>query len=253
MDAGASGTSLDGSLDRGGPTPIFQQIRSQLEGAIASGELQPDQRIPSERELSARFGVSRMTVRQALDAMTHDGRLYSLTGKGTFVASRRVFEQPLQHLTSFTQDMERRGMRPSSRTLDAGTMPASLELARLLDIEPHAEVVRVRRLRLANEEPLAIETVHLPSRLVPGILERDLANGSLYQHLEREHGIRPARARQTIEAGEPDAEEIGLLGLDRPHPVLRITRLSADITGRVIEYVRSVYRGDRYQLTVELG
>ncbi len=252
--ADAPGVVLDGGLDRDGPTPIFQQIRAQIDKAIAAGELGPDQRIPSERELSTRFGVSRMTVRQALDAMIQDGRLYALSGKGTFVASRRPkLEQPLHHLTGFTQDMERRGLRPSSRTLEVGTIPASLELARLLDIAPQAEAVRVSRLRLANDQPLAIEVVHLPSWRVPGILGHDLGTHSLYQVLERHYGIRPARARQTMEASEPDTDEAGLLGLERPYPVLRITRSSSDQTGHVIEYVRSVYRGDRYQLTVELG
>lgn len=240
-------------LDRESPTPIFRQIRAHLEGAIGSGELRLHQRIPSERELSVRYGVSRMTVRQALDALTQDGRLYSLPGKGTFVADAKIIEQPLRNLTSFTQDMERRGRRPSSLTLSAEVMGATLEVARLLGIPTLSEIVQMTRLRLADGEPLAIEAVHLPAALVPGLLDHDLASGSLYAILSESYGIELARASQTIEAAEPSTEEVGLLALDGPRPVLRISRITSDTHGRVVEYVRSVYRGDRYHLTVELG
>jgi GntR family transcriptional regulator len=239
-------------LDRKSPVPIFAQIRARLEGAIASGTLAVHQRIPSERQLSEQFGVSRMTVRQALDAMTHDGLLYSRAGRGTFVSDRKIIEQPLQHLTSFTQDMLARGMRPSSRVLDERTVHASFEMARLFGLAPTVEIVRLTRLRLADDEPLAIETVHIPAPYVPGLLDRDLGAESLYTVLKREFGLNLVGARQTIEAAAPSPEEMGILAMDAPLPVLKISRLTFDANDRVVEYVRSVYRGDRYHLTVEL-
>jgi GntR family transcriptional regulator len=243
---------LGGPLDRESPIPIFAQIRARLEDAIANGTLIVHQRIPSERQLSEHFGVSRMTVRQALDAMTQDRLLYSRAGRGTFVSDGKVIEQPLQHLTSFTQDMLARGMRPSSRVLDGRIVDASFEMARLFGLAPTVEIVRLTRLRLADDEPLAIETVHIPARYVPGLLDRDLAAGSLYTLLNREYGLSLSGARQTIEAAEPTPEEMGLLAMDGPLPVLKISRLTVDANHRVVEYVRSVYRGDRYHLTVEL-
>jgi GntR family transcriptional regulator len=243
---------LGGPLDRESPMPIFAQIRARLEDAIASGTLISHQRIPSERRLSEHFGVSRMTVRQALDAMTHDRLLYSRAGRGTFVSDRKVIEQPLQHLTSFTQDILARGMRPSSRVLDERIVYASFEMARLFGLAPTVELVRLTRLRLADDEPLAIETVHIPARYVPGLLDRDLAAESLYTVLNREYGLSLSGARQTIEAAAPTPEEMGLLAMDAPLPVLKISRLTVDANDRVVEYVRSVYRGDRYHLTVEL-
>ncbi len=239
-------------LDREGPTPIFAQIRARLEEAIAAGELAPHQRIPSERQLTDRFGVSRMTVRQALDALIHDRLLYSRPGKGTFVAERKIIEQPLAHLTSFTEDIRARGMRPSSRLLAGRIVQASFEMARLFGLAPTVEIVQVTRLRLADGEPLAMEAVHIPSALVPGLLERDLERESLYTILGRDYGLALMSARQTIEAAEPTAEEQHTLGLEGPRPVLRISRLTSDTNGRIVEYVRSVYRGDRYHLTVEL-
>lgn len=243
---------LGGPLDRESPMPIFAQIRARLEDAIANGTLTSHQRIPSERQLSEHFGVSRMTVRQALDAMTHDRLLYSRAGRGTFVSDRQIIEQPLQHLTSFTQDMLARGMRPSSRVLDERIVHPSFEMARLFGLAPSVEMVRLTRLRLADDEPLAIETVHIPAPYVPGLLERDLAAESLYTVLNREYGLSLSGARQTIEAAAPTAEEMSLLAMDTALPVLKISRLTFDSNDRVVEYVRSVYRGDRYHLTVEL-
>ena len=243
---------LGGPLDRDSPMPIFAQIRARLEDAIARGMLTPHQRIPSERQLSERFGVSRMTVRQALDAMTHARLLYSHAGRGTFVSDRKIIQQPLQHLTSFTQDILARGMRPSSRVLDGRIVHASFEMARLFGLAPTVEIVRLTRLRLADDEPLAIETVHIPAPYVPGLLDRDLTAESLYTVLSREYGLSLRGARQTIEAAAPTPEEMGLFAIDTPQPVLKISRLTFDANDRVVEYVRSVYRGDRYHLTVEL-
>jgi GntR family transcriptional regulator, N-acetylglucosamine utilization regulator len=244
--------TLGGPLDRASPTPIFEQIRTRVQDAISSGDFAAHQRIPSERQLSDRFGVSRMTVRQALEALAQERFLYSLPGKGTFVADQKIIEQPLLHLTSFTQDILARGMQPSSRLLDGRIVAASFEMARLFGVSPTVEIVQVTRLRLGDGEPLAIETTHIPSALAPGLLAHDLAGESLYAILAREYGIRLASARQTIEAAEPTPDEQRALGIDGPRPVLRISRLTSDASNRVVEYVRSVYRGDRYHLTVEL-
>lgn len=239
------------ALDRQGPTPIFEQVKALLESAIAGGELSPHQRIPSERELSLALGASRMTIRQALMALTTEGSLYTRSGKGTYVAERKI-EQPLQRLTSFTEDIRARGFRPASRVLDQELVPASLEMAAALAMRPGAEVVRVRRLRLADDRPLAIETAHLPHAICPGVLQLDLSAISLYEMLRTRYDIELRSAKQTIEASQPDAEERRLLELPRAVPVLRIHRLTSSGEGRPVEFVRSVYRGDRFQLHVEL-
>lgn len=231
--------------------PVFAQVRSLLEAAIASGELAPHRRIPSERELSGWLGVSRMTVRQALVAMIGDGVLYARSGKGTYVAERKI-AQPLQRLSSFTQDIAARGMRPASRVLAAEILAAPVELAQALAVRPGSELVRIRRLRLADDEPMALETCHLPHALAPGILKHDLATSSLYQILQDDYGITPRSATQTIEATMPSAEERQLLDLPPRVPVLRIHRFTAADDGQIVEFVRSAYRGDRYQLNVEL-
>lgn len=244
--------SLGGQLDRTSPVPVFAQIRQRLVELIDSGKLRPHARLPSERQLSDVFGVSRMTVRQALGTMTNDRLLYSLHGKGTYVADQQIIEQPLQRLTSFTQDIRARGMRPSSRLVEAHTSRASFEMAHLFDLPPTTEIIEITRLRLANEEPLALETAHIPAHYAPGLLDRDLASGSLYELLVSTYGLTLIRARQMIEAGEPSADEIRLLEMDGPRPILRTSRVTYDATDRIIEFVRAVYRGDRYHMTVEL-
>ncbi len=238
-------------LDRQSPTPIFVQVKSLLERAIALGELTPHRRIPSERELSSTLGASRMTIRQALGEMMAEGTLYTRSGKGTYVAERRI-AQPLQHLTSFTEDMQARGLRPASRVLTQDLLPAPLELAQALAVVPGAELVRIRRLRLADGQPLALEASHLPHALCPGLGDVDLAAHSLYEVLRTRYGIRLGSAKQTIEASEPVAEERELLRIPEHAPVLRIHRLTCDDRGDRVEFVRAVYRGDRYQLHVEL-
>lgn len=241
----------DPPLDRDSAVPMFEQIKERLERAIAAGEFAVHERIPSERELSTQYGVSRMTIRQALGALARSGALYARSGKGTFVAELKI-EQPLQRLTSFTEDMRARGLRPSSRLLAAERIGAPLEIADALGLSPGAELVRISRLRLADDEPLALEIAQLPHARCPGILSYDLGRRSLYEVLHAEYGISLARARQTIEAATPDDDERALLHLPHGVPVLRIRRLTHASDGAPIEFVRSAYRGDRYQLGVEL-
>lgn len=238
-------------LDRRGPTPMFEQVKAILDGAITGGELEPHQRIPSERELSVALGASRMTIRQALVELMAEGSLYTRSGKGTYVAERKI-EQPLQRLSSFTEDIRGRGSRPASRVLAQELLPAPIELAEALGIRPGFELVRIRRLRLADDHPLAIETSHLPHALCPGILEIDFSTASLYEVLGTRYGIVLGSAKQTIEASEALPEERRLLELPRHVPVLRLHRLTFGDDGRVVEFVRAVYRGDRYQLQVQL-
>ena len=230
---------------------MFEQVKTLLDAAITRGELGPHNRIPSERELSVALGASRMTIRQALLEMMAEGSLYTRPGKGTYVAERKI-EQPLQRLTSFTEDIRARGSRPASRVLAQELLPAPLELAQALGVPPGAEIVRIRRLRLADESPLAIETSHLSHALCPGIIANDFSTSSLYEVLATRYGIHLRSAKQTIEASAALPEERQLLEMPSHVPVLRLHRLTFGRDDQVVEFVRAAYRGDRYQLHVEL-
>jgi GntR family transcriptional regulator len=242
---------LAGPLDRQNALSLADQVRARLEQAVHDGELRPRERIPSERELSQHLGVSRMTVRAALQDLVAGGALYTIRGRGTFVAELRL-EQPLGGLTSFTQDAEQRGRRASSKVLSCSVIPAPLDLAGVFGVHAGAEVVRISRLRLQDGLPLAIETSHILHELAPGLAAHDFERESLYQVLRATYGLQLCWARQTLAASEPTLEEQHLLEMLGPAPILRISRVTALADDRVAEFVRSAYRGDRYLFTVEL-
>lgn len=235
-------------LQRDHPVPLYQQLETALRVQIESGLYAENQRLPSERELVAQFGVSRMTVRQALVALTQKGLIYGRVGKGTFISAPK-FDQQFFDLTGFTEDMARRGLQPSSRVLKAVCLPASKEAANALQIEPQTRVFNLVRLRLAGEVPLAIESAFLPEHLCPDLLSHDLAHESLYDVLRNQYGWKLVRAHQTMEARLAVGEELTLLGIQPPAAVLALERITFVADNLPIEFVRSQYRGDRYKFT----
>lgn len=242
---------LAAPLDRQHAMSLTEQLTTRVEQAVRDGQLRPHDRIPSERELSEGLGVSRMTVRAALQELVASGTLYTIRGRGTFVSEQRL-EQPLRGLTSFTQDADARGRRATSRVLSCTVIPAPLDLAGVFGVDAGSEVVRIHRLRLQDDLPLAIETSHVLHALVPGLATHDFEKESLYSVLRESYGLQLAWARQTLAASEPTLEEQHLLDLPGPTPILRISRVTALADDRVAEFVRSAYRGDRYLFTVEL-
>lgn len=238
------------AIDKTSPIPIYYQLEQIVLDKIKSGVWPPNTAIPSERELSEQFGVSRMTIRQALLALTRDGILRREVGVGTFVAEPRI-TQRLTRLTGFSEDMRARGKRASARVLSVAVARATPVVAEMLGLELGCEVLVVDRLRLADDEPLAIETSHLFFRGCQELQGADL-EGSLYALLTQKYGIVPTRARQRISAGVADKREIDLLGLRRGAPVLRLRRVTFDQEGRRFEYVESTYRADKYVFDAEL-
>lgn len=234
------------SLRREAPDPLYIQVKYALLEEIRSGHYRPHDRLPSERDLSSRFDISRMTVRQALLDLARDGTIYTRVGKGTFVSEPKI-DQELRTLTSFSQDVRSRGGKPTSQVLEAREAAASPEVAASLRLMPGTPVLILSRLRLADGMPLAIETANLPLALCPNLLSHDFAVESLYQVLRSEYGIEPAQAEQTIEAALAAPREAELLELMPPAAVLRMQRLTRDGDGRPIEHVHSVYRSDRYK------
>src|ERR1700761_3541195 len=190
--------------------------------------LPPGSPIPTERSLAAEFDVSRTTVRQALAELTVEGRLLRVQGKGTFAAEPKV-AQRLQ-LSSYTEDMRAQGREPSSKLLEISEDPADVELARLLAIRAGAKVLRMHRLRLADNEPMAIETTHLPLSRFRGLRRYVSSGGSLYQVLRERFGGEMGHAEENIETALASPEEAELLGADVGLPMLLLSRHSFDST-----------------------
>ena len=206
--------------------------------------------IPSERQLSSDLGVSRLTVRAALDDLVRDGYLVRRRGSGTFVREPKIAQELT--MTSFSEDMERRGMRPGSKTLSLETTMAGAYLGRALHVSPSERIVVAKRLRLADSETMAIETLHVPASVVPDLRPEDLERGSFYELLYDRYGIELAGGVQTIEPTVTNEEESEALGVPLHSPAFQFERTSRSSSGAIVEFVRSIYRGDRYRLVTEL-
>jgi GntR family transcriptional regulator len=212
--------------------------------------LEVGETIPSERQLTSELGVSRLTVRAAIDDLVRDGHLDRRHGSGTYVTEPKI-AQPLT-LTSFSEDMRRRGMKPGSHTLELVATPAGARLARRLEVSPEAPLVRVKRLRLADDEPMAMEVLHIPQALVPGLTKADFEDHSFYELLEQRYGIVIASGTQSIEPTVTSEEESEVLRVPLHMPAFLFERTTVSESGRIVEFVRSIYRGDRYRLVADL-
>ncbi len=229
--------------------PRYVQLRKRIETGIASGFLAPDMRLPPEREIAALTDLSRVTVRKAMADLAERGLILQRQGSGSFVAPARTrVEQPLSRLTSFTEDMARRGYRAGVDWLERGLFLPGPEEVAVLGLAPDAQVARLARLRRADDRPMALERASLPSDFLPNPL---VVTQSLYEVLGQA-GLRPVRAVQKISAVTLDAAEARLLGVAPGAAGLRIERISCLPDGRVVEFTRSLYRGDAYDFVAEL-
>jgi GntR family transcriptional regulator len=207
--------------------------------------------IPSERQLSVDLGVSRLTVRAAIDELVREGYLTKRRGSGTFVREPKIAQELT--MTSFSEDMRRRGMRPASRTLSLTITLAGAYLGRSLHVSPSERIVVVQRLRLADGESMAIETLHVRESLVPDLTGADLERHSFYDLLAERYGITIVGGVQTIEPTVTNEEESEALGVPLHAPAFLFERTTRSETGEIVEFVRSLYRGDRYRLVTELN
>lgn len=229
--------------------PLYLQLKRWIEDAIKRGAINPGDALPSERDLAIKTDVSRVTVRKAVQQLVQDGVLVQRHGSGTFVAqqAQRV-EQSLSQLTSFTEDMARRGMAVRAEWLDRGLYHPSTEETVILGLGAGEQVTRIARLRLSEDTPLAIERASLSSSILP---YPDLIGDSLYKHLEKS-GNRPVRAIQRIRAANLSDADAHLLLVPVGSAGLFIERISYLPSGRAIEFTRSIYRGDTYDFVAEL-
>ena len=239
-------------LDKRNPLPLYYQLKEVLLARIQSGEWAPGQQLPSERALCDQFEVSRITVRQALADLEQEGWLIRDQGRGAFVSRPRI-EQRLSQLTSFTQDMRARGQRPGAIVLEQALVrPTTLVAHRLRLDARQRQVILLKRLRTANDEPIAVEKAFLNYRLCRQILHDDLSHRSLYAWLTERCEIVPARAEQQIQAAACPPEEARLLKVKPGSPALYIHRTTYSQSGQPFEMVESYYRGDKYVFYAEL-
>jgi GntR family transcriptional regulator len=227
--------------------PRYYEIEQTLRARIAV--LDPDSPLPSDAQLCEEFGVSRMTARNAVQRLVQEGLVYRLPGKGTYVAESGAHREA-SNLTNFTKEMRRRGRTPSSRLLERELRAAGeLELRRL-QLDEGAEVVSVRRIRLADGEPVAIEHAVLRPEAADAVLEADLESGSLHEALVA-GGLVPTRGHAIIGSEPAEPEEATLLDVPSGWPLLVERRVIVDQEGRPLELTESRYASGRYALDVD--
>lgn len=236
-------------FDEAGAGPLYVQLHRRIAGAIVAGALKPGDSLPAERDMAAMTGLSRVTVRKAVQALVAEGALVRRRGSGTFVAPRvERLEQGLSLLTSFTEDMARRGRNVESRWIGRTLAAPAPEEVMALGLGAGDRVARLDRVRSSDGVPLAIERASIPAWALP---DPGLVGASLYAALEA-RGMRPVRAVQRISAVNLSPRDAELLGVAPGAAGLRIERIGHLASGRVVEFTRSLYRGDAYDFAVEL-
>jgi GntR family transcriptional regulator len=234
-------------IDRKQQQPLYRQIQAVIREAVVDRTLRPDDVLPPERELAAGFGVSRITVRKAIEGLVNEGVLDSQHGSGTFVRSK--VEKNFAQLTSFSEEMQARGLAPSSKWLNRSAGRVSPEEALTLRASPGTTVYRFSRIRLADDAPMSIEYATVLSSCLPSL---DAVEDSLYAALH-ETGNRPVRALQRLSALLLDAKHAELLGASEKDAGLLVERVGFNKGGTAIEFSQSYYRGDTYDFVAELS
>ena len=227
----------------------YHAVRDELLDRLDS--MAAGEPMPAERDLALALGVSRMTLRRATDELVASGLLRRRPGSGVFAVGPKL--DTALSATSFTEDMRGRGLRPSSTVLDFDRRAAGARIGRRLDVSPDAIVVHVTRLRLADDEPMSIEVLYVPETVTPDLAAADLQDSSFYDVLRTRYDVTIVRGVQTIEPTVTDEEESRELDVPLHSPALLFERTSWNAGGEVVEFVRSIYRGDRYQIRTELS
>lgn len=237
------------SIDRDSPVPLYFQFAQQLQNLIEAGDLPAGTRLSNEIAMADQFGLSRPTMRQAMQHLVNKGLLARKRGVGTQVVTNRIRRQV--DFTSLYEDLERDGRRPRTQVLSVETVPAGGEIAAALRLDEGAPVLAVQRLRFADEQPIALMHNHLPDGLIE--LEPEaLADSGLYQLLRRS-GVGLSTAEQTIGARRATAAEAKLLDENRGGTLLTMTRTAFDGSGKPVEYGAHVYRASHYSFEMTVA
>lgn len=240
-------------IDPSNILPKYYQLANILRQQIENGDFQPYDVIPSERKLEQRYNLSRPTIRQAIDLLSKQGYLYRLHGKGTFVSPPKL-QKGMLELTSFSEDMRNRGLKPGQRILEFGYVKPDSKTKRKLEIlDNEKKVLRIKRLRFGDEEPMGLQDSFLALDSAHTITQKEIEEGgSIYLILQEKFGIFPTEADETLEVTLATHEEAELLNIKEGSPLLLNERTLWSQERKAIEFVRILYRGDRYKYFVRL-
>ena len=238
-------------LDFNSPIPLYYQLKTFIQNQITTGAWKPGEQIPSEAELCQQFKVSRTTIRQAINELVVQGKLKRTQGLGTYVTQYNI-EKPLFFLTGFSQDMKLRGLQPNSKVLKFETIPPSAYISQVLHLKDNEPVIYVRRIRLADDQLMAIDNCYLPFNRYFDLLHENLEKDSLYDLLIKKFDTVPMRSVRSIEAIGCPSLESELLDVTPGFPILYIVGTNFDQNDQPFEHAESYYRGDRFTFNVEI-
>jgi GntR family transcriptional regulator len=239
-------------IDKASATPYYDQLAEILRHEISEKQAEGEMcQLPSENELAEQHGLSRATVRHALDKLEREGWIYRQKGVGSFAVVRRV-EQELTRLDSTTEAMRQRGWRLVTRVVSIRQMAATHHIERALELKPGEVVYELCRLRIVDDMPLSLQTAYLPVAVCPRLEENDLT-ASLYRLLESRYGVRLLTGQETLRARKATPSELQTLKIGEEIPVLYTERITYAANGAAVEYLEAVWRGDRYDFKVTLS
>ncbi|GJF27703.1 transcriptional regulator [Kitasatospora sp. NE20-6] len=234
-----------------GPAYKRTRVRDYLRDLVEARS--PGDPIPSERTLCEQLAVSRPTLRSAVDELVSTGLIVREHGRGMFVAPAKITQQLAAATDDHTFVLPRAAGIWASRVLEFSVVQAGARVGRKLRISPAVEIVYIARLRLVDGEPMAIEYLHIPAALVSGLQSTDMESGDFYELLRDAYDVRVHEAEQSMEPTVVSEKEARLLTVPVLSPALHVERLTTDRTGRPVEYVHSLYRGDRYRIVSHLS
>jgi len=238
-------------IDRQSPVPLYRQIQEQLRQWIEEGHYKPGDILPTVPELESQFAVSRITVRQAVAELAQEGLLETERGKGTFVREPKI-TQNLNQITSWAETIKAIGMKPRTTEIKIEEVEPPANIRGIIPISSDGTVIRIKRLRYANEEPMCTMVNYIRSDYVPRLAQEGLISESLYETLEQRYNITLSHAEETVEATVADKMTAEKLKINEGEPLLVVTRVTYSQNNEPFEVVKVKSRADKYQYSATL-
>lgn len=242
---------LSKTIDKNSPLSLYYQLKQIIVNKIENREFEANDKLPTEKDLCEEYGISRATVRQAFKELENEGYIYKIQGKGTYVSPKK-FQQDLLKFYSFTEEMKKINKHPTSKVLNFKITDASKKIADKLDVDTGTKVYEFTRLRLADEEPMMLETTYIPYNLYKGITKEDLENNPLYNILINRYNTVFSKAEETFRATSVRDNEAEKLNYIEGGPAIFLERITYNNSEKIIEYTKSIARGDKFNYHVVL-
>ncbi|MFW5889726.1 MAG: GntR family transcriptional regulator [Bacillota bacterium] len=239
-------------LDKNSPLPLYFQLKNIIKEKIENGELKPNDRIESERELEEKYNISRPTIRQALKELVNEGLLYREKGKGTFVAKPKIDYGFIQKFTTFYEDMEIKGYKTKTKVLDKNIVKCRKTLADKLKVKLNSKIIKITRIRYIEDEPIVLVINHIPYDVCKRIINDSLEDESLYRIMAEKYGVKPYKAEISLEPTIADNFDSRMLEIKQGSPVHLMKNITYTEKNVVMDYFESHLKGDKGKVKVEL-